>query len=242
MAQRPKKNAALITGGARRIGAAIALKLADRGYDIALHYNHSRTAAEAVQLTIEQKGGRCQLFPADLADQADTEGLLSRVTKIFPWLNLLVNNASLYKPNTISNATSGLFDLLMAINLKAPCLLTNQFARICKKGHIINMLDTHITRNQTNYLYYILSKKALKDLTHMTALALAPRIRVNAIAPGAILPPEGKGEQYLKALAKTVPMKETGSVDQVLRALVFLLENRCYTGQILNIDGGMHLV
>ncbi|MFA5261613.1 MAG: SDR family oxidoreductase, partial [Candidatus Omnitrophota bacterium] len=187
-------------------------------------------------------GGACRLFPADLADQEGAGNLIAQVFKVFPGLNLLVNNASVYKPNTVLNADSGLFNLTMAINLKAPCLLTSQFARICKHGDIINMLDARVSRNQTHSLYYLLSKKALKEFTQMSALALAPRIRVNAIAPGAILPPEGKGELYMKTLAKTVPMKGTGEVHQVLQALVFLLENRCYSGQILYIDGGMHLI
>ena len=242
MVKRPNKNAALITGGAQRLGAAMALKLAERGYDIALHYNRSRQAAEKLQQTILRTGVECRLFSADLSNPDDTSGLISGVIKIFPRLTVLINNASLYKPNTILTADGGIYDELLSINLKAPCLLTAQFAKICKKGHIINMLDTHITRNQTANLYYLLAKKALREWTQMTALALAPRIRVNAIAPGPILPPPGKGAQYLKALAKTVPLKEAGTVEHILQALVFLLENRCYSGQILYADAGMHLV
>jgi NAD(P)-dependent dehydrogenase (short-subunit alcohol dehydrogenase family) len=242
MAKRPKNKAALVTGGAQRLGAAMAVKLAELGYDIALHYHRSRKAAEILQRAIEHNGGTCRLFPADLADQEGVGNLIAQVFKIFPGLNLLVNNASVYKPNTAFKEDLQLYDETMDLNLKAPCLLTGQFARICQKGDVINMLDARVSQNQTASLYYLLSKKALKEFTQMAALALAPAVRVNAIAPGAILPPEGKGELYMKALAKIIPQKETQNPDQVLRALVFLLENPCYTGQILYVDGGTHLI
>ncbi|HOY10544.1 MAG TPA: SDR family oxidoreductase [Candidatus Omnitrophota bacterium] len=242
MAKRPKNKAALVTGGAKRLGAAMAVKLAELGYDIALHYHRSRKAAESIRRAVEKKGGACRLFPADLADQEGAGNLIAQVFKIFPGLNLLVNNASVYKPNTAFKEDLRLYDETLDLNLKAPCLLTGQFARICQKGDVINMLDARVSQNQTASLYYLLSKKALKEFTQMAALALAPAVRVNAIAPGAILPPEGKGELYMKALAKTIPQKETQNPDQVLRALVFLLENPCYTGQILYVDGGTHLI
>ncbi|HQO58783.1 MAG TPA: SDR family oxidoreductase [Candidatus Omnitrophota bacterium] len=242
MAQSPKNKAALITGGAQRLGAAMAVQLAQMGYDIALHYNRSRKQAEITQRAVERTGAACRLFPADLGNAKAAERLIGQAAKTFPGLNLLVNNASVYQHNTITKADSGLYDTIMAVNLKAPCLLTSHFARICKKGDVINMLDARVTRNRTPSLYYLLSKKALKEFTQMAALAMAPDVRVNAIAPGAILPPKGKGEAYMKSLAQTIPQKETQNPDQVLRALVFLLENPCYTGQILYVDGGTHLI
>ena len=130
----------------------------------------------------------------------------------------------------------------MTINFKIPFLLTKSFARVFGKGNIINFVDTKVTKNSTVHLDYILSKKLLKDFTKISALELAPNIRVNGIAPGLILPPPGKDETYLLNLAKSIPLKTIGNLDEILKAVQFILDSYFFTGQILYIDGGDHLV
>ncbi len=241
MPQDKKRKAALITGAAKRIGAAIALDLARQGYDIALHYHTSVQAAQRTQKKIQREGGTCRVFTADLSDNRQMTQLIPQVKKYFPRLCLLVNNASIYKSNRISDIDTDLYDLVMDTNLKAPCILTSLFGRHCRKGQVINMLDTHITRNKTGYFYYLLSKKALKEFTQMAALALAPGICVNAVAPGAIIPPASKNQNDLKKLVPSIPLKKTGKTDDILKAVRYLTKNTFYSGQILYIDGGVHL-
>ena len=182
-------NAVLITGGAQRIGKSIALALADRGFDIALHYNRSRDEATQVAQEIRQKGVRCEVFACDLQKEAQVLLLLEKVCKRFPSLNLLVNNASIFQPSGLGRQGLKFLDSHWTINFRAPFILTGEFARLCRKGQIINILDTKITKNKTDYVGYLISKKALGELTKISAVALAPNIRVNGISPGIILPP-----------------------------------------------------
>ena len=244
MAKHSKKSpgTALITGGSQRIGQAIALALAHKGYKIALHYNGSREAAQQLAEKIRKTQAACDIFPADLSDQNDTLSLIASVHKRFPDLNLLINNASIFKASKLSTQDLAQLEEHWTINLKAPYILICEFARVCKTGGIINMLDTHIIKNKTEHLAYLLSKKSLADLTQMAALSLAPQIRVNGIAPGAILPPANKSSSYLDRLAQKVPLKRKGDPSYITRSIEFLLDNDYMTGQILWNDGGEHLL
>jgi len=238
----PGAGAALITGGAKRLGKAIALTLAQRGFDIAIHYNTNRNEAEATVKEIERLGRHCRLFAGNLADEDETKSLIPSVRKTFKNLNFLINSASIFKTSGIATRDTALLDAHYAINLRAPYILTAGFAEQCKKGQIINILDTHITKNKTSHAGYLLSKKSLADFTKMSALHLAPRIRVNGIAPGLILPPEGKGPGYLARLAKNIPLRRKGSTRNITQTVEFLLENDYLTGQIIFADGGEHLI
>ena len=232
---------ALITGGARRVGKAISLGLAERGHDIALHFRSSTADAKETADEIRTLGVRCELLQADLLDPEEVAKLIPRAKKLFPGLGVLINNASTFKPATILESDAQIIDFNFAIHVRAPFLLTRDFAKHCGKGLVINMLDTNITNNRSTHAAYLLSKKALASFTQMAAKELAPDIRVNAIAPGLILPPKGEPKAYLDTLLKQVPLHRKGSPQDVVNALVFLLEHDYLTGQIIYVDGGEHL-
>lgn len=242
MTQTEKDKAVLVTGGADRIGKAICLYLASNGYDIALHCNKSKAKARRTAQQIKALGRRCEIFSCDLSNEKNVTTLIKQVTKKFISLNLLINNASIFEPSTLKSATLLSLKYHMSINFNAPFLLTKDFANICRKGQIINILDTHIIKNQSKHSTYLLSKKALYNLTQLAAVELAPKIRVNGIAPGLILPPTGKGKTYLKRLAHNIPLKKVGKVEFITQSIKFLLENSYLTGQIIFNDGGEHLV
>jgi pteridine reductase len=233
---------ALITGSADRIGKALALGLAECGYAIALHYNRSKETAVKTAAEIRRRGSRCETFACDLSNEFETKELIPAVLKKLPGLSLLINNASLFDRAGLIPLNLKNFDDHIAINLKAPYILTSVFAQAVKKGHIINILDTHITRNQTAHLPYLLSKKSLYDLTKIAALELAPQIRVNAVAPGLILPPDDQSADYLDRLAKRVPLQRKGNPAQIVQSVKFLMENDYLTGQVIFNDGGEHLL
>jgi pteridine reductase len=239
------RGTALVTGGAKRIGRAICLHLARRGYRIALHYHTSERPARLLARKIERQGGACRLFPCDLEDEKAVEALVPGVARIFPDLRLLVNNASVFERGSMTSGDTSLFNRNFAVNLKAPFILSRYFALRGSRraqGQIINMADTHVVQNKVSHFSYLLSKKALCDLTKLAAAELAPRIRVNAIAPGPILPPSGEKDAYLKRLAGHIPLKRKGEMIEILRAMDFLLDHAYVTGQILFVDGGEHLI
>jgi len=235
------KKAALVTGGAKRIGREIALKLASKGYCLALTYNSSLKEAEKTARAIAKLDVKCELFRVDLARERDLFGLIPAVLEKLPYLNLLINNASVFEYGSIRETSPELFDKHIATNIKAPYFLSRDFSNNVKEGQIINILDTRITSDRSTYAAYSISKKMLAEFTRMAAREFAPKIRVNAIAPGLILPPEGKSEKYLDELAENIPMRRKGSTESITGAAAFLEENNYITGQIIFCDGGEHL-
>ena len=233
---------ALVTGGSKRIGQAITLSLAEAGYNIALHYNESIDAAEALAKTVRKCRVLCETFAANLSDRDDTLSLIGAIRKRFPGLNVLINNASIFRHSKLSSADLHHLDEHWTVNLKPPYILTCEFARLCRKGNIINILDTHIIQNKSSYFAYLLSKKSLADLTKMAAVHLAPAIRVNGISPGVILPPVNKTNRHIIELIKKIPLQKRGDVSHIARSIRFLLDNDYMTGQILFNDGGEHLL
>lgn len=231
---------ALVTGAADRIGKGLALALAESGYDIFLHYNSSTEKAENTQQLIEKTGRKCILKQADFRNEAEVHSLISDCVKEGS-VEVLINNASVFIESNIETEGSALLEELFATNFKAPYTLTKQFVKHCGEGLIINLLDTKINQNQTGHLDYLLTKKALEAFTKLSAVQLAPEIRVNGIAPGLILPPEDKSDDYLQQRAKNIPLKKTGSVEQLARAMKFLIESPFVTGEIIYVDGGEHL-
>ncbi|NBX04169.1 MAG: SDR family NAD(P)-dependent oxidoreductase [Alphaproteobacteria bacterium] len=179
--------AALVTGGAKRLGREIALTLAARGYDIALHYNASRIDAEKTAAEIEQAGVSCTLFAADLSDIMQCEALVDSVFQAFPHVNVLVNNASIFERGELKETTLELLARHMRINFEAPVFLTQAFAERCKNGAVVNMVDARVHQKKHPYMAYLLSKKALLNFSHMAAVELAPHIRVNAVCPGFVI-------------------------------------------------------
>ena len=234
--------AALVTGAARRIGHSIALALAARGYDIALHYNRSEKEAVKTAAMVRRKNTRCEIFHCDLAGGKDISLMMDEITEKFSNLNLIINNASVFLPSRLDFRGMQLFDLHMAVNLHAPYIITAKFAQLHRKGHIINLLDAGIVRNKTKYLAYLLSKKALAEFTKMSAAVLGPHIRVNGVAPDLILPPENKNIHYLERRSRAIPLRRRGCAENILQSINFLLDDNYITGQILFIDGGESLL
>jgi len=228
---------ALITGGGTRIGRYFALILAELGFNIALHYNSSKGEAEQVAEAVRRAGRVCELFHCDfLTDEA--ESLIARVQTKMEGLSLLINSASVYTPAKISDTSRALIEEQFAVNFIVPFLLTKCFSERVAKGCIINILDNKITMQQSPYAAYSLSKKAFADFNKLAALELAPNIRVNAIAPGVILPASERTSDYLQWRYQGIPMQRQGELEELGLALKYLLSNTFVTGQILFVDGG----
>jgi pteridine reductase len=208
------------------------------GYDIALHFHTSESDAQKTRLEIEASGRRCFTIRKDLRDTVALNSLVPEVLQSLGGLDLLVNNASLFIRNDMTTATADAFDADFAIHVKAPLFLSQAFARECRRGSIINIIDSSVVRNKTEHFTYLLSKKGLLDLTKMSAKALAPSFRVNAIAPGIVLSPEGPDRTKYEALAIANPTKRAASPADVVLALEYLVRNQQVTGECLYVDGG----
>lgn len=235
------EKSALITGAARRLGKIIALHLAKAGYNIALHYNQSKEDAEAVAHEISLLNRKVHLYQSDLSNLNDSRVLIKTVVRDFPELDLLLNNASIFfKHDFLENNNKDIQETLN-INFLSPYILSQEFATICKKGNIINILDTKISKLDTPYFLYTLSKKMLKDLTLMSAKTLAPDIRVNGICPGHIILEEKNEMSYLTMKAESIPLLRNAKEEDIIKSVVFLLDNKFVTGQLIYIDGGENL-
>lgn len=234
---------ALITGAAKRIGRALSLHLAAQGWNIAIHYNSSQQEALTLQKELKSlyANQQFEIFKADLYLADQVEKLIPQVLQSMPGIDLLINNASVFNKCTLAQTDTELFNQNMNINFRAPFILTREFINRCGKGLIINFVDTKITNNKSNYAAYTLSKKALWEMTKMTALEVGPNIRINAIAPGLTLAPEEKPEEYLWKMAENIALKRPGGLQPVLKSLDYILANDYLTGQLLFCDGGEHL-
>ncbi len=234
--------AALVTGGGKRLGKAISLGLADRGYDIAVHYNHSdKEAAETAEI-IRGKGRKAEIFQANLTDITQVRDLIPKVVEVFPECKILVNSASIFEDIAFNDVTEEIFDRDFNTNFKAPFFLSQSFSKTNGAELIINMLDMRVNKIDTAHFSYNLTKKALRDFTLMAAKELGPKIRVNGICPGPILPPPDKGIEYLEKIAENTPLKKPGNPDYIMCAVEYILDNPYVTGQCLFVDGGQHLV
>ncbi len=236
-----KAPAVLITGGAVRLGRTLALRLAAEGYDVALHYNTSAKAAEKTKQDVEKRGVRCRLYKADLAQPKHYMPLVARVKKDFPALDFLINSASIFERSSMMETSEDRFDRHMAINFKAPFFLTQAFAKHAKKGQVINILDTYVTKDTESYFAYLLSKKTLFHFTRMAARELAPHIRVNAVAPGTTGQSKEVSAAYLKAKRQRLPMQQLVTFEEIADA-VLLLAASTLTGQCIFADSGEQLV
>ncbi len=235
------KKAALVTGGAKRIGRGVCLHLADMGYDIALHYFGSRADAEKTAGLIRQKGLCCELFRADLSKPHNAEKLLERAHVKFGSFSVLVNNASVFEKASFMEVTERMFEDDMAVNFKAHFFTSQTFARLNRKGLIVNIIDSRVSKNHTLHFTYNLSKKCLYHFTFAAAKALAPSIRVNAICPGPIMKAEADDKASFRKTALETPLKKTGDVKHINLALEYLVNNPFVTGEALFVDGGQHL-
>ncbi len=235
------KGAVLITGGSRRIGKGLAMGLAQEGYAIALHYHTSDKDALASAAEISALGVRCEIFKCDLSRQSSVTSLIPAVLKKIPDVQVLINNASIFERASLTATSTEQFNRILDVNFKAPFLLCREFAKHCKRGSIINILDTKISKYQPVYFAYTLSKKALEQLTYMAAKELGPKIRVNGVAPGLVLPSADRNKRRLEQMAGKIPLKKSGKVQDVVDAVKYLLNAQYVTGQCLFADGGQNI-
>jgi len=232
---------ALVTGAAKRLGRATALALAEAGADVIVHYRGSSDAASETAGRIERAGRRAWTLQADLADAAQVDSLMKRAVDAAGGVDVLVNNASVFLPSGVLDFSAD--DLLadVQVNAVAPLLLCRAFAAQKRPGDIVNFLDCRIADYDRSHAAYHLSKRMLFSITRMLALELAPEIKVNAVAPGLVLPPAGEDESFLAARAYTNPLGRHGRVEDVTEAVLFFLRNRFVTGQVIYVDGGRHM-
>ena len=233
---------ALVTGAARRIGRAVSLALAASGSNVVVHHSRSVSDAEALVSELSRHGVRATAVRADLGEPDEAEALVALAEERAGHLDVLVNNASVFEPETLEAAALDHLVRSVKVNAWAPFVLTRAFARRSGKGRVVNLLDTRVSGLDLAHVGYVLGKDLLAILTRMTAVAFAPGLTVNAVAPGLILPPPGQDEAYLERLARDLPLKRHGEADDVVRAVLFLLESDFVTGQVLFVDGGRHLL
>lgn len=236
-----RRGTAIVTGGARRLGRAIALMLAQDGFDIALHYNSSREDAITCSQQIQTMNRRCRIFQADLSDGNAADPLLEEIIAWMPDVSLLVNSASVWYPSSFLDSTINDVQKNFALHVVAPYMLMRGLAKTSLNAQVINIIDTAVSKNRTDFFPYLLSKKCLYELTTMCAAELAPRIRVNAIAPGTVLPPEGEAAAFISR-TPPVPLEQNADVSAVLSGVRYLMDSPHVTGQCLFIDGGEHLL
>jgi NAD(P)-dependent dehydrogenase (short-subunit alcohol dehydrogenase family) len=238
---------ALVTGGARRIGRAIVRALARAGYAITIHAHRSLDAAEELSAEIVAAGGRATVVAADLAVHDDVTGLVATAGTEFGPLTLLVNNASVFEPDGIGHLDRARFDLHYAVNVRAPVFLAEAFAAQAAAlpdgtdASIVNLLDQRIYKSTPNYLSYGLAKNALYAATTTLAQALAPRVRVNAVAPGPALPNTRQDAETFARLSRAMPLGRGPSSEEIAEAVLFLAGARSVTGQTVAVDGGQRL-
>jgi NAD(P)-dependent dehydrogenase (short-subunit alcohol dehydrogenase family) len=224
---------ALVTGGAVRIGRAITEALLAAGAEVIVHFQTSEKEAKALSPKTIQ---------ADLSDPAQCEMLLERAVQQFGPIDILINNAAVFHQTKLADASHDLVMKELQINLLAPLALIRGFARQTKPGKIINLLDRRVTSHDTTCVPYLLSKKGLEELTKLAALDLAPDITVNAVAPGAILPPPKQTDNPAWEYAGTIPLEKRPMPSDIADAVLYLLQSDVLTGQTIFVDGGQNLI
>lgn len=236
--------AALVTGGSKRIGAALVRALTADGWAVAVHHRTADGRAEALCAEIAAAGGRAAAIRADLSDETAAAALAGRAAEVVGPLGLLVNNASIFEFDDLASCTRASWDAHLDTNLRAPLVLTQHFAAALPadaKGLVVNILDTRVWNLAPGYLSYTLSKAGLWTLTQILAMALAPRIRVNAIGPGPTLPSRGQSATDFAARVAGLPLRQSASPAEIATALRFIIAARSMTGQMIGLDGGDHL-
>ncbi|MFO1152809.1 MAG: SDR family oxidoreductase [Rhodospirillales bacterium] len=234
----------LVTGAARRIGRAIALDLAAHGWAVAVHHNASAEAAADVVETILDAGGRAVALPCDLSRDRETEALIDAATLALGPVTGLVNNASVFEHDALATVTRSTWDLHQQVNLWAPLLLTQKFARALPEGasgNVVNLIDQRVWNLTPQFVSYTVSKAGLWTLTRTLAMALAPAIRVNAVGPGPVLPSSRQSEEHFRRQWAGVALARPVQPEEICAAVRFLLESPSITGQMIAVDAGQHL-
>jgi pteridine reductase len=233
---------AFVTGGAKRIGRVVAHELASRGANVVIHYHTSASEAEAALTSLRALGVEAHALHADLGDAAQVHRLAAEAEARTGGIALLVNNASNYLRSRFDALTDAIWDASIDVNLKAPFILSWTIGRAMRargEGCIVNLADWAGERPYRDYLPYCVSKAGIVALTKALAKELAPAVRVNAVAPGPVLPPDDFGPDELAKIARATPLGRFGTPEDVARAIRFLAEEASFsTGSILHVDGG----
>jgi len=236
---------AVVTGGAVRVGGAITRELARRGASVFIHYNRSAGPAEAIRAEISDSGGIAAIGSVDLSNPEAAADLIAAASGALGPPTILVNSASAFPSDGIEDVTLDGFHAAQDLTLATPLILTQAFAKQVPddlRGAIVNVTDVKTTRPYRKHLSYMLAKGGIDTLTRASALALAPRIRVNAVALGVVLPPADEDDDYAKRLARELPLQRIGGPQVVADTVAFLCENDFITGEIIRLDGGGHLL
>jgi NAD(P)-dependent dehydrogenase (short-subunit alcohol dehydrogenase family) len=231
----------LITGAAQRIGRAIALDFAKNGFDVCVHYHTSQEKAKTLAEEIRQLGQRSYLIRANLSKEHEVQKIFSTLREQVKPISVLINNASTFKYDKVDSATRQSWDDHLEPNLRAPFVLSQSFAAQTGSGLIINLIDQRVWNLTPHYITYTLSKFGLWGLTQTMALALAPRIRVNAIGPGPTLCSAHQSEEQFIQQCQKTPLQQGGTPEEICAAIRFLVEAPSVTGQMIALDGGQHL-
>jgi pteridine reductase len=239
MSAEPK--VALVTGGAKRVGRAIALKLAAAGMNIALHYHTSAEAAVETAQAVGEIGGEAVLLQGDLTVVAEAEGMVDAAATRWGRLDVLVNNASIFERTPIGGVNEAQWDALLDTNLKGPFFCAQRAGGLMRQagsGVIINLIDTGVYRAWAGYVPYLVSKAGLEQLTYGLAKALAPTVRVNGVAPGPALPAEGDGPDDKERARQRTLLGRLGGAEAIAEAVLYLVQAEFVTGVVLPVDGG----
>ncbi len=234
---------ALVTGAGIRLGKAIAIRLAREGFDLALHYRGSRSEVEDTQRSILDLGSKAEIFQSDLSQAEAPAQLARKVMESMGKVDVLVNSAAIFYPTPSLDESDEHWDAFMDLNLRAPFRLVRHLQQTLREqgGSIVNIVDIYSHRPLAHHLPYCVSKGALWSLTQSLALQLAPEIRVNAVSPGAALPPAGAPPEVADRLAVPIPLQRIGCAEDIAQAVSYLVHAPFVTGQMINVDGGRTL-
>ncbi len=239
----PAGPVAVVTGGAVRVGRGIALGLAEAGFDVAVNYHRSESEAREVSARIEAVGRRALPIRADVSRSGEIDGLLEKVRSRFGRMDLLVNNASLFQQSPFMEIQEEEWDRVMDVNVKGPFLMVQKAADLLADsgGSVVNVVDLSAFRPWREFPHHSVSKAALLHLTRVMARALAPRVRVNAVAPGSVLLPDDYTEEQKERARGRTALGELGAPEDVLRTILFLERSSFITGEVITVDGGQTL-
>tara|TARA_B100001123_G_scaffold326518_1_gene367212 strand:- start:201 stop:953 length:753 start_codon:yes stop_codon:yes gene_type:complete len=233
----------IITGGATRIGAAIAKKLSGPGKEIVIHYNKSKKKAESLKKELLKKFSKIYLIKGDLSKEKDVNKIIKFAKFKLKYFDCLINNASLFENDMLENFTTYSWGRHLRTNLRTPALLSKEFAKNIrgKNNNIINIIDQRVFKLTPFFFSYTISKTGLYTLTKTSAMSLAPNIRVNGIAPGPTLKNKRQSEKHFKKQYLATPLKRQVDVQEICNVVDFLIKNKSITGQVIAVDSGQSL-